>query len=308
MPESPQRTALSTIARIALALVLLGATIRFAAGDLSSIGSTISNAAFWPLVGVIGLFLITRLTDALYMLLLYRPAAPTLSFGDAVRLVLIQGVAALAIPRFGNIAGAAWLKTVHGLGVLRFTGIHLAATLLNVATVASIGLVAVLAGARSTPAAIILACAIAGALGAILLGTKLNFKRTSRLRRAAMDIHDGFFSLAAQRSRLPLVIVFQSWAMAARTARIALSVVAVAAVWPNEAGIFVTGALADLATLVALTPAGLGLREAAATATASVAAVGVEAMLAAVLLDRIVGVAGTLLLGFPLLLRPKKAT
>jgi uncharacterized membrane protein YbhN (UPF0104 family) len=308
MPERTHRYQSTALLRLVLGVALIVATVRLVTGDFDTIARSLENASLLPIVAVAVIFLLTRLTDALYMLLLYRPAAPTLSFAGAVRLVLIQGVAALAIPRFGNIAGAAWLKTVHGLGMLRFTGIHLAATLLNAATVASIGLVAVLAGARSAPAAIILVCALAGSVAAILLGTKLHVQRTSRLRRAAMDVHEGFNSLAARRGRLGLVVLFQGWAMAARTARIACSIVAVAAVWPDGAGVFVAGSLADLATLVAITPAGLGLREAAATAAATVAGVGVEEMLAAVVLDRIIGVAGTLLLGFPLTLSKQKAT
>lgn len=301
---------LATIGRIALAIVLLGATIRFAAGDLSSIGSTLSKAAFWPLVGVVALFLVTRVSDALYTLMLYRPAVPSLSFGGALRLVIIQGVAALALPRFGNIAGAAWLKTVHGLGVLRFTGIHLAATLLNGATIALIGCAALLFVASSTDRSIIaitLGVAFAAFVVAIIVGARLSIARGSRWRNAFADAHEGFHSLAANRHRLPAILAMQLWAMIARAARIGFALLAVAALWPDTAGLLAAGSLADLATLIALTPAGLGLREAAATAAAAVAEVGPQPMLAAVLLDRIVGVAGTLVLGLPMLLgKPHK--
>jgi uncharacterized membrane protein YbhN (UPF0104 family) len=300
---------LPTLARIAIAVVLLGATIRFAASDLSSISESIAEAALWPLLAVVGLFLLTRVTDAFYMQLLYQPAAPSLSLKGALRLVIIQGVAALAIPRFGNIAGAAWLKTVHGLGLLRFTGIHLAATLLNGATIALIGSVALfLVGTseHATSITVILAVAVGTFILLIVLGLRLRVERGSRWRDAMADAHDGFTSLASHPSRLPAILLLQMWSMLARAARIGFALLAITTLWPDTSGVLVASSLADLATLIALTPAGLGLREAAATAAAQIAAVGLEAMLAAVLLDRIVGVGGTLVLGLPLLLKTNK--
>ena len=304
MSDSRHRNRISLLLRFLLAIALLVATVRFAASDFANVSATLAQAACWPIVAVVFLFLLTRLTDALYMSALYRPAAPTLTFRGSLRLVIIQGVAALAIPRFGNIAGAAWLKTSHGLGILKFSGIHIAATLINAGLIAVLGFMAawfVPQPQREPIALAILLCAFATVVLSLALISRQKIARGSRWRDALADAHEGFSSISSRPARLPAILLLQGWSMLARTARIGFSILAISAVWPNSAGLVEAGAIADLATLVALTPAGLGLREAAATATANVAGVTAEIMLAGVLLDRMIGIAGTLLLGIPLL-------
>ena len=314
MTTDTNRHWLLAAGRIALALLLLAVIIRLAAGDLATIGDSLAQAAPWPIVGVALIFLLTRLTDALYMLLLYKPGAPSLNLRGAIRLVVIQGVAALAIPRFGNVAGAAYLKTVHGLGLLRFSGIHLAASLLNGATIALIGLVFLAVVAMNNApegsgiVAIILIIALLAFILSLALGNRFPVFGSGRLHEAVTEARAGFASLHAQQPRLGGIFALQAWSMLARSARIGLCVMAIDGVWPRTDGLLVAGSLADLATIIALTPSGLGLREAAATASATIAGINAEVMLSAVLLDRVVGVAGTLVLGLPLAIASKHDT
>lgn len=249
-----------------------------------------------PAALAVGLMVATRVVDAWLLVHLFSERRGAIGFRPALRIVVLQNLSAFAAPKSGLVAAAALLRIEHGVGLARSTGIQIAALAIKTVVTSVIGLGAALylrstdAGTASTTAldAVVVAFASLPPLVALgyLIASRTPLSGTGRVRTALADAWIGVADLSRDRGRLLRILALSIVTAALKIVGFMVVVHGVVGELESPLGVVVVSTAAELGTALSFTPAGLGVREATAGATATLAGLAAPVMIGIALVDR----------------------
>jgi uncharacterized membrane protein YbhN (UPF0104 family) len=212
---------------------------------------------------------------------------------EVFALTMLSALGNLVVPRSGFGALGVSLRARHGVPFSTSGSLLLPLALLDLLVVSGAGLLIQLAAfGLARPRAPLVAATFAGSLLACLaiswlpLPARLPFA-PPRVRQFLEELGSAWTQLRRSRSFVWRACAVLAAMSALRALRLSLAFGALG-LSPDFAGVAIASLLGDVMFLFALTPAALGLREAAIVYCAGLAGVTPAASLAAAVLDRLV--------------------
>ena len=299
-PPPPRRRAL--LVRLTVAAVILAALLvagRRFYDELYRLGD-----APPLLVGAVAvLWLASRYPAAEIMRISLRALGHRIGRYEAFMLQMVQSYGNLLLPRAGIGMPALYLKLRHGTPVADLGAVQvLPMTLVQVFTIGVTGLACQAAmltpGGAEPDRAMAVAFAVVAAACAAPLMVPVPKGQLGRGRLGAFlaRLVGAWDKLGRSRALLGRVVLTQVAMLFVRALRMFVCFRAVGVQVPYS-GALAASLLADLAFIFAVTPSGLGFREAAVVYAARVVGTTGDIALAAAVLDRLVGTACTVLVG-----------
>ncbi len=221
---------------------------------------------------------------------------------ETFMLQMVQAYTNLLVPRGGIGLPALYMNVRHGTSVADFSAVQvLPLTLLQIITMGAAGLIcqAILWGAYGVPWHRPIALLFAGVTVGGLLMLKVPLPRgagRTRVGAFVVRLSDAYRRLGRSRRLLALSVAAHGVTVLIRALRIQLCVLAVGQPVAFS-GAFLAALLADLAMIVSVTPAALGIREGILVYAARLVHTTGDVALAAAVLDRLVTTACTIVLG-----------
>jgi uncharacterized membrane protein YbhN (UPF0104 family) len=222
---------------------------------------------------------------------------------EAFMLQMVQSYSNVLVPRSGIGVLGLYMKLRHGTPFADLGAVQvLPMTLLQLFTIGVMGLlcqVALFAPGGAQPDRVMALCFTAVAIGSVLpLMVPVPKAGQARGRIVAFLSRLSFAWQRLGRSRevLGRVVVTHTAMLLIRALRVMLCFRAVRAELPYS-GALAASLLADLAFVFAITPSGLGFREAAVVYSAGAIGTTHDIAMAAALLDRLIGTACNVLIG-----------
>ena len=260
--------------------------------------------ASWADLGIMGaLVLAAWLLSAAQTWVLYRSEGAPIGFAENVVLAACANFANYLPMRLGTVLRGRYMKQIHGLRYARFGSIFGIRTVLLVSASGLLGAVGVLGlwFFEGRPALVLLIAFLAMGLGsavALLVPLPKFSNSDKRLPRIWNDFVDGF-AMARSRPRVSAIVLgltlLQQLFLGVRLFVGFEAFQAAPSVWL----LLLLAALVMLVSFIAITPGGLGLREAAIGYVAFATGGDFSLGLFAGSLDRAVMLVLTLVLGTP---------
>ena len=199
----------------------------------------------------------------------------------------------LLLPRTGVAGVAIYLKRRYGLRITSYLSLSVTVLLLSAVVCGLVGAFVQLALAQAAggplrgDVLVLFLGAASLATGALMLPPGLRSALPTRIFERLSGVHDAWQAMAGRWRALGHIMALHLAAALLRALRLQIVFAAVGVEIPY-AVVLLASLLADLATLISVTPGGLGFREAALAYAASL--LGVEPSLAilAALVDRLV--------------------
>ncbi len=296
------------------------ACVVLAASAPRDIVAAFKTVRFGPAMLAVILMVVTRVVDAWLLIHLFSDDSARLNFRQTIRIVTLQNLSAFVAPKSGLVAAAAILKIEHGVGLARFTGVQIASLAIKVVMTASIGVAASIGvrfgdSSNVLPASLDVLIAGLAALP-LLVGigyliasrADLSRRKGGRIRTAFCDAWLGIANLSHDRRRLAWILVLSAVTAATKILSFLLVVYGVLGAIDSPLGVVVVSSVSELGTALSLTPAGLGVREAAAGLTAVFAGLTPPLMIGIALVDRALMLLATGIMTPAIFIRVKAST
>jgi len=238
-------------------------------------------------------FVASRLIYSLVVKLALEHLRFSIGLWELYLLTHIMSYANLFLPRMGLGAPALYLKLKHNVSYAVFGSLLLPALVLHVAAAGALGLICQAVLWVANPAlldgritAMFVAVLLSG-LAAAVIRVPIPARFQGRLAQFARRLMDAWAALGSNRGLIGQILALRVAFLLVNAARLYVGFRAIGVNVPY-AGVIIASLLADLSMLVAITPAGLGLREAVVAFTAHLLGTDPAAALSAAVLDRIV--------------------
>lgn len=292
MPDAGRRTLTRRVISIVLpigVLALLAFVGRKYFGELHRLVD-----ASPPLVAImVAAFVAARIIYALVVKLALERLRHHVGLWELYLLTHIMSYANLFLPRVGLGAPALYLKFKHNISYAVFGSLFLPALVLHVAAAGLIGLVCQAILWRTTPEIVdyritaLFECVLLAGLGAALIRVPIPARFQGRIAQFARRLMDAWKTLGTTWDLIGKILGLRVAFLLVNAARLYAGFRAID-VDVSFTGVVIASLLADLSMLVAITPAGLGLREAVVAFSAHVLGVEPSAALSVAILDRLV--------------------
>jgi len=221
---------------------------------------------------------------------------------EAFMLTILISYTNLAIPRAGYGPAAVYLKRCYGIPLADFSSLFLPIIAIQLPCIGALGLLcqvalAVQGGVPYDPSYSLVFGASLG-IGAALPFLRLPFSdgRAGRVAGFLRRFNDSWQLLARSPRTLMVMLAAQVAVLLLRALRLDIAFSALE-FDPPFWGVFLASLLADIVFLLSVTPAALGLREAAIAYGAEAMGVSASIAVTVTILDRLVWVVGVLVVG-----------
>lgn len=221
---------------------------------------------------------------------------------EAFMLTILVSYTNLALPRAGYGPAALYLKRCYRVPLADFSSLFLPIIAIQLPCIGALGLLCqvVLAAKGSVPYDPIYSLVFGTSLG---VGVALPFvrlpisdERTGRIARFVRRFGESWQVLARSPRTLTAIVAAQLCVLALRALRLDVAFSALE-LDPSFWGVFLASLLADIVFLFSITPAALGLREAAIAYGAEAMGVSASIAVTVTILDRLVWVLGVVVVG-----------
>jgi uncharacterized membrane protein YbhN (UPF0104 family) len=282
--------------RAALALGVL-ATLLYVGRRYTDELGRLAAVSPWAVLGVVALYLPARWLSAEVMRRALASLGHALAAGEVLLLTFANSYVNLVVPRAGLGMPAAYLKLRRGVPVADVSAVQLVGmTLLQATCIGLIGLACLaLLPTPPAPGAVpvdgwiygVFAATAAGTLALLLCPVRVAAHRQGKLASFVRRVLESWRRLARDARGVATILVIQAAVLLLRGARVQLCFYAIG----QPVGYLpalAASLLADVASLVGITPSGLGFRETAIVLASGVLGTSRDLGLAAAVLDRAV--------------------
>jgi uncharacterized membrane protein YbhN (UPF0104 family) len=277
--------------RAALAATVLAVAVLLGWRFLSEL-HRLKTVPAWNVVGLASLYLASRATFGQVMRVMLARLGHRVSAVESFVAMTLMVYASLLVSHAAAGASAGYLYARRRVSPSAFGSTLLAMNALQMCCVglAGIGSLLVLRGqGTEAPHGVLLVLFAAAALGGVcaaFVRFPLRGAWTGRVATFLRRVNVALDQIGRAPGTLAVAAAWQLLTLALRGLRLELAFASVAHPAPFPAAL-AASLLADLTVLVQVTPAGLGLREAAIGYAGAVTGVGAETAVAAALLDRV---------------------
>ena len=288
--------------RIVLSLIVL-ATLLYVGSHYADELHRLGDVSLWAALGIIALYLPARWLSAEVMRASLVSLGNTVGAVEIVLLTFANSYMNLVIPRAGLGMPAMYLKVRRGVPIADVSAVQIVSmTMLQTTCIGVIGLISLLlvhqAYGRSVPVALygVFAAVAIGTSALLMFPIRIGPHWPGKIANFAHKVTENWHRLSRDRTAVVRILLIQSIVLLLRAARLQLCFHAIG----QPVGYLpalAASLLADVGSLISVTPGALGFRETAIVLTSSLLGATRDVGLAAALLDRVVTTGVIILIG-----------